>query len=41
MLHWLGGARDIQGTDYSSGYHKSHLLNNYSYWGLCAPQMEC
>lgn len=33
MLHWLGGAPGVQGTDYSSGYHKSHLLNNYSYWG--------
>lgn len=41
MLHCLGGAHGIQGTDYSSGYHKSHLLHNYSYWGLCAPQMEC
>lgn len=33
MLHWLGGAPGVQGTDYSSVYHKSHLLNNYSYWG--------
>lgn len=38
VLHRLGGALGVLGTDYSSGCHKSYLLNNHSYWGLCAPQ---